>query len=121
MNLIFDALQVSCSQAMDGELRRVTFDASLSDDDELNRKIPYFSIGRNFEFPGGPTIEWHDGERYSGGEEITSMKLGRKMIKLRTSRPDTFSITFTLPDYEFSELREYLEDIMRGTSCYETD
>ena len=106
---------------MDGELCRVNFDASLSDDDELDRKIPYFSIGRNFEFPGGPTIEWHDGERYSGGGKITAMKLGREKINLRTSRSDAFSITFTLQDCEFSELREYLENIMRGTNCYETE
>ena len=112
MNLVFDAAKVECSDAMDGELRRVTFDASVHDD-ETNRKDPYFSIGRNFEFPGGPSIEWHDGKNYAGGSVITSMDLDRQKIDFRTNRSDSFLIKFTLSDSEFNELKRNLEIIMR--------
>ena len=114
MKLVFDAVKVDCAQAMDGELRKVTFDASLSDD-ETDRQDPYFSIGRNFEFPSGPSVEWHDGENYSGGGVVTALTLDRNRIVLRTNLSDSFFITFTTSDSEFNELRRNLEIIMRIT------
>jgi hypothetical protein len=80
MNLIFDAAKVDCAQAVEGDICQVTFDASQNDDAENNRESAYLCISRNFEFPGGPTIEWHDGENYSGGGKITVLNLKKGVL-----------------------------------------
>jgi hypothetical protein len=51
MTLTFEATDVSCDDAIDGEILRASFDTLPASHDEEERRTPYVEIMRNLEFP----------------------------------------------------------------------
>jgi len=110
MTLAFKATAVRCANALDGEILRVTFDTAADGHDEENRRTPCLLIGHNIEFPGPPSIEWHDGKDYGGGK-ILSVILRRHDVSIRLDRKRNFEVTFNLSEGEYAELQSFLKRI----------
>ena len=111
MNIDYYAQQVSCSQAIDWEIVQVEFDSVLDgelDDMQSDRKSPCLMIGENFEFPGAPQGDWHDGTDWGGGVGIRMMELSRNKAFVDLKTDLSFSISFDLSNERYDELKEYL-------------
>jgi hypothetical protein len=67
-NIKFIASEVEYTEALDGEIVQLSFDED-PDQDPFNRTKYYFMISQNYEFPGKPSMEWHDGKTDNGGEK----------------------------------------------------
>ncbi len=91
MNINFTASEVEYNEAIDGEIIQVSFDED-PDQDPLNRTKCYLMISQNYEFPGKPTLEWHDGETDNGGSEVINYKLTNELFKLVTTNGLMFRI-----------------------------
>lgn len=70
-NINFKACEVEYNEAIDGEIIQITFDED-PEQDPFNRTKCYVMISQNYEFPGTPNVEWHDGESDDGGSEVLS-------------------------------------------------
>jgi hypothetical protein len=110
MTIAFEARSVDCSEALGGDILQVTFD-SVIDGDEECRESPYVLVGQCFEFPGPPTMEWHDGTEYNGGAEICTAVLKRNFANFVTDSGLEFSIGFSIADDKFRELASFLRRI----------
>src|SRR5436190_909872 len=87
---------------------QVSFDRVSPSHDEDERDTPYVLIGRNFEFPDSATVEWHDGQDYYGGAEITSMCLQRNRVSIKLDRDLELDVTFRVSDKKFAKLKSFL-------------
>jgi hypothetical protein len=112
MTVAFRAKYVSCGDAIGGEILQVRFDTVRQGHDETERSTPYVLISRNFEFPGSPTIEWHDGTDYDGGEEIASLTLTRDRASIKLDRDLDIDVTFSVGDRRFGKLYTYLRRML---------
>ena len=83
-NINFKASEVEYSEAIDGEIVQVSFDED-PEQDPFDRTKCYVMISHNYEFPGKPTVEWHDGENDDGGAEIQSYILTNNKFELKTN------------------------------------
>lgn len=118
MKIDFHAKEVSCSEAIDWEIVQVAFDSVL--DGELNetqsdRVSPYLMVGENFEFPGSPHAEWHDGDDWSCGVGVRKIKIGRNNAFVDLMADRSFSISFDLSDERYEELKKYLRILFQRT------
>ena len=113
MKLSFGANIVECSDILEGEILRVTFDTLPPNSDEDERRSPYLSISRNFEFPGPATVEWHNGVD-GGGAEIQTVELRRDRVLATLDRAAEIEVTFRISDKEFARLRSYLGSILEN-------
>src|SRR5437764_859639 len=109
MTLAFKASSVECTSAIGGEILQVTFDTAPTVQEEDQRTMPYVLISRNFEFPGSPTIEWHDGDDYDGGAEIVTTALRKDGVLITLDRELEIDVTFSLPDRKFAKLKSFLK------------
>ena len=102
-------------QALDDEIQQVCFDTQPNDFDEYEegRTTPYLLLGINGEFPGPPTVEWHDGTDYSGGEGIENVVRNKDKIALLAAHTVEFEITFRIGKKKLRELDAYLDRIMQ--------
>lgn len=114
MNLSFQARSVDCRSLIGGDILQVSIGAAPPGQDEEQRTLPCVLIGRNFEFSGAPTVEWHDGEDYDGGAAIRSIGLRREKLVLRLDQSREIVVSFSLPDREFDELRSFVKRILVG-------
>jgi hypothetical protein len=112
MTLGFRAKYVSCAGAIGGEILQVCFDTLRQSEDETERTTPYVLISRHFEFPGSPTIEWHDGTNYDGGAEITSLTLCRDRASIKLDRGLDIDVSFCVGDRRFVKLNTYLRRML---------
>ena|SRR5919109_2337203 len=108
MTLAFEAKFVDCCDAIGGEILQVSFDTVSPNDDEDERSTPYVLISRNFEFRGSASVEWHDGQDYDGGAEITSMFLQRNRVSIKLDRDLELDVAFRVPDKKFVKLKSFL-------------
>ncbi len=115
MTLAFQASSVECTSAIGGEILQVAFDTAPNDQEEEQRTTPYVLISRNFEFPGSPTVEWHNGSDYDGGAKIVTAALRRDGVFITLDRDLEISVTFTLPDRKFAKLRSFLKRMLDDT------
>jgi hypothetical protein len=83
-----------------------------ADDPEDGRESPYVLIGRNSEFPGVATIEWHDGTDYDGSARIRSAHLKDDQIMIVLDKSRTIAITFDLDTIHLEELQKYLQNTL---------
>ena len=115
MTLAFEALYVSCAQAIGGEIQQVNFDTLPESFDEVGRRSPYLLLGRNFEFDDDTTtVEWHDGSDYSGGAEIRSLILKRDRMEVRLDCDLDVKVTFRLTVRKYDRLESFLRRIVGG-------
>lgn len=112
MTLAFEAQFVRCADALDGEILWVTLDTIHETENEEDRHSPYVSLSQNFEFPGPPTFEWHDGTDYDGGAQIKLVTLTRDRVNMQLDRGRTIDVTFRLSESDFLALRSFLERIV---------
>jgi len=119
MLLTFEATDVSCDDAIDGEILQVRFDTVAAGQDEEERRTPCVLIMRNFEFPGAATIEWHDGKEYDGGADIVSVTLKRTRVSIRLHRAMDIIVTFRIAEKQFVQLTTYLTRMIGGRICCE--
>jgi hypothetical protein len=120
MTIAFKARSVICSEALGGDILQVTFD-SVIDGDEECRESPYVLVGQCFEFPGPPTIEWHDGTEYNGGAEIRTAVLKRNFATFVTGSGLNFSIGFSIADDKFRQLVSFLQRIFPECQVEDTE
>ena len=116
--LSFVASNVSCSEAMDWEIVRVTFDTVADDFDEDLRRSPFLSLSANFEFSSGVQIEFYDDD-YSGGK-LTKIDLWRDRVLAYSVAGLMFDISFEISTDGFTELRSYLKVLCRK-DCFQGD
>lgn len=112
MTFAFKALSVNCSSALGGEILQVWFDSLAGSKDEGERDRPCVIIGRNFEFPGSATIEWHDGSGYHGGANIVLFTLTRERAMIMLDRDLAIDVSFTIDDRRFAQLSSQLRRIL---------
>ena len=112
----FRAITVDCSEAMDWEIVRVTFDTEAPDFDEENRTSPYLSISANFEFGDDVQLEFHDESDYNG-DSLRKFDLWRSKAIAVSRRGYEFDITFDISENSFRELREFLKVLLRS-DCF---
>ena len=108
MTLAFEAKFVDCRDAIGGEILQVSFDTVSASHDDDERSTPYALISRNFEFPGFATVEWHDGQDYHGGAEITSISLQRNRVTIKLDRGLELEAAFSVPEMKFAKLKSFL-------------
>jgi hypothetical protein len=116
----FQAIQVSCGEAMDYEIVQVTFD-SVEDDpdaDYRERASPYLMLSVNFEFDDAVQLEFHDGQADDGGYRVTEIKLWRDRVRVVAEGGPEFDIGFQLSKTAFTELRRFLK-ILFGSDCFQ--
>jgi hypothetical protein len=110
-SLKFIATNVSCSEAIDWEIVRVTFDTVSDDFDENLRCSPYLSLSVNFEFDEDVQIEFYDDD-YNGGI-LNKIDLWRHQVRAYSDSGLMFDICFKLSTDRFTELRSYLKVLCR--------
>ena len=104
----FIASEVEYNGANDGEIEQVTFDED-PDQDPFDRVKCYISISQNHEFPGKPTVEWHDGESEDGGAEITSYELTDNILIVQTNSNVTFKVQHQGDSKELKKIKSFLQ------------
>ena len=87
----FTASEVEYNEAIDGEIVQISFDEDPNKD-PFNGNKCNVSISQNYEFPGKPTIEWHDGENDDGGAEIKHYELTDNILKVQTNAGISFKV-----------------------------
>lgn len=118
MKLKFEAIKVSCVDAIHGEILSVRFDSVGADHGEEERRKPYVLIMRSFEFPGAATIEWHDGTDYDGGADIIGVTLKRTQVLIALSEGINIDVTYKINGKQFEQLKSYLSRMLDGRlSC----
>ncbi len=109
MNYIhFKASEVEYNEAIDGEIVQVSFDED-PDSDPFDRTKCYVMISQNYEFPGPPTVEWHDGEQYDGGSEVLSCKFTKNFFELTTTNGVKFRVKHDCQVKIFNKIRAFLQ------------
>lgn len=116
--LSFVASNVSCSEAMDWEIVRVTFDTVADDFDEDLRNSPFLSLNANFELANDVQIEFYDKD-YSGGD-LTKIDLWRDRVLAYSEAGLVFDISFEISTDSFTALRSYLKILCRK-DCLQGD
>ena len=109
----FTAATVACSEAIDWEIVRVTFDTEPPEFNEENRTTPYISLSANFEFGSDIQVEFHDGIDYSGAM-LRQVKLWRDRALISTLCGHEFHVRFDIGNESFRELNEYLKVLLRS-------
>ena len=108
MNTIaFKAGEVLYNEAIGGEIVQVSFDED-PDQNPFNKTKCYLMISQNYEFPGSPTVEWHDGKEYDGGSEVLDYKLTSKVFELITNDGLKFSIQHDCQEKIYVQIRKFL-------------
>ena len=106
-NINFIASEVQYTEAIDGEIVQLSFDED-PDQDPLNRTKCYLMVSQNYEFPGKPTVEWHNGKTYDGGAEVLSFKLTKDLFELTTTNNLVFDIQHNCKEETFFQIRKFL-------------
>ena len=118
----FEAVEVTCSEALEWEIVQVTFDSKFDTPErgelDFEWNFPMVTVSVNFEFSSIPKVEWNDGAACGGGG-IKQVRLTRDSIFLKTEDEEAFSILFKLSDEKYHELTEYMKIIFRSTSTLE--
>lgn len=112
-SLSITAASVECSEAIDWEIVRVTFDTEPPEFDEENRTEPYISLSANFEFGCDVQAEFHDGSDYQGAM-LRQVKLWRDRAFISTTSGHQFHVRFDIGNEAFRELNEYLRVLLRS-------
>ena len=103
----FIATEVEYVEAMDGEIIQLSFDED-SDQDPFNRNKCYLSISQNYEFPGKPSVEWHDGIDSDGGAEVLEYRLTKEVFELITTNNLKFKIQHDWKGKKFTQIQNFL-------------
>jgi hypothetical protein len=108
MNTIaFKASEVLYNEAIDGGIVQVSFDED-PDQNSVNETKCYLMLSRNYEFPGSPTVEWHDGKEYDGGSEVLEYKLTSEVFELITNDGLKFSIQHDCQEKIYVQIEKFL-------------
>lgn len=106
-NIEFIASEVEYTEAIGGEIVQLSFDED-PDQDPFNRTKCYIMISQNYEFPGKPSMEWHDGKTDNGGAEIVSYTLTKSLFELTTKNNVSFKIEHNCSDEKLSLIKKFL-------------
>ena len=79
-HITFTAKELRYEEALGGDIVQISFDEDPTED-PLDRTKRYFLISQNYEFPGKPTVEWHDGIDYDGGSEIVDYVFTKNLFE----------------------------------------
>ncbi len=106
MNINFTAIDVEYVGEIDEEIVQVSFDEDSSQD-PFNRNKCYLMISQNYEFPGKPTLEWHDGKNEGGGSGVLTYKLTKDLLELTTTNGLNFIIQYNCPEKIYYQIQEF--------------
>lgn len=110
-NINFVASGVEYTEAIDGEIVQVSFDEVLDEDldqDPFSQTTCYLLISQNYEFPGKPTVEWHDGKTDDGGAEVANYKFTKDSFELTTTNSTKFEIQHNCNEKTFLQIQRFL-------------
>ncbi len=107
-NIDFKASEVEYSEAIDGEIVQVSFDEDPGQG-AFDRTKCYVIISQNHEFPGTPTVEWHDGETGGGGAEVQSYRLTKDLFELIITDGVKFRVKHDCKEETFVKIRAFLQ------------
>ena len=114
-HITFTAQDVHYGEAIGGELVQITFDEDPTDDDPWSRSKRYFMISHSDEFPGGPTLEWHNGRDYDGGSDIIAYTFTQNIFEVQLKNGVHFTIHHQCSTRVFQNIRAFLESqYLRG-------
>ena len=105
-NINFIASEVEYTEAIDGEIIQLSFDKD-PDQDPLDRNKCYFMVSWNYEFPGKPTVEWHDGKTDDGGAEFLNYKLTKNLFELITINNIKFKTQHNCKEETFVQIENF--------------
>ena len=108
MRINFDAIKVEYNEAIDGEIVQVTFDEDDTED-PFKRTKRYICISQNYEFPGKPAIELHDGKDYDGGSEVLNCSLTNNIFELETTNGLRFRIHHNCSNEVLVNIQKFLQ------------
>ena len=106
-NINFIANEVEYTEVIDGEIVHLSFDED-PDQDPLKRTKCYLMISQNYEFPGKPTVEWHDGQTDDGGAEVLNYILTKNLFELTTNNNLKFKIQHNCKEETFIQIQKFL-------------
>jgi hypothetical protein len=106
-NINFIASEVEYTEAIDGEIVQFYFDEDPNQD-PLNRTKCYLMVSQNYEFPGKPTVEWHDENADDGGEEVVNYLLTKNIFELTTTNNLKFKIQHNCQRETFNLIQKFL-------------
>ncbi len=106
-NINFTASEVEYIEAIGGEIVQVSFDED-PDQDPFNRTKCYLLISQNYEFPGKPTVEWHDGKNDDGGALVANYEFFKSIFKLTTTSNIKFEIQHNCKEETFVQIQKFL-------------
>lgn len=107
----FNAAEVEYTEAIGGEIVQIFFDEDPhpdQDQDPFNITKCYLMISQNYEFPGKPTVEWHDRKIDDGGAEVASYKFSKSLFELKTTNNIKFEIQHNCKEETFVQIQKFL-------------
>lgn len=107
-NIQFKASEVEYDEAIGGEIVQITFDED-SEKDPFDRTKCYVMISQSYEFPGKPTVEWHDGKNDDGGEEVLSYRLNSDLFELLITGGVTFRVQHDCRGKILTKIQQFLQ------------
>ena len=112
MDIKFVANEVSYRDAMDGDIKQLSF-AEDEDDDPLNPSKYYLQLSVNNEFPPfSPSVEWFDGRKYDGGADVSRYHLERNVLRIWLDNNAKFTITFDVNDSVYECVSGFFSDLL---------
>lgn len=116
MHLKFNAQEVTYAEALGGDLVQVSFQEEPDPDIDYSKKnhplpqlIKSLSFSACYEFPPyDTTVEWCDGDNYSGGELIRKVELSKTCLKVELENEYRFDVSFEIDDITFKNIQRFL-------------
>ena len=110
----FTAKEVDYGEA--GEIVQISFDEDPAED-PVSRTTCYFMISQNYEFPGKPTLEWHNGIDYDAGSEIIDHTFTKGLFEVTLKNGLSFNINHHCTKSVFIKIQAFLEsEYQRGNA-----
>ena len=102
----FTAKEVDYREA--GDIIQISFDED-PEEDPMSRTKCYFMISQNYEFPGKPTLEWHNGIDYDSGSEIDDYTFTKGLFEVNLGNGLSFDIRHHCVKSVFMKIQAFLE------------
>ena len=116
MILAFAAKEVNYSEALDGDIKQVSFSEEPEPELDYSKKncplpppIKSVIFSACYEFPPyKTTVEWCDGEDYDGGEYIKEIDLTETKLTVLLENDFTIIVNFKTDEVTFKNISDFL-------------
>lgn len=116
MKIVFTAEKVEFNSALGGDIEEVIFDEDETE--EIERTKHYLLVQSNYEFSGGPTLEWFDGHNYDGDQssnyrKVKSYSLTPGKLEMTLFENIQFEILFDCDPKVFEKIEKYFAHVFK--------